>query len=328
MRTRTWPALAATLLLAACGGDSGSGGSDDGRNGTVDPATLCVDSSCGEKTVLLTIPDAENLLFSADGRLFVSGGTNVYEITRSGNEWAATALYDGSCNFTGLAIQRNTLYANCFDGKLYAARLTAQPQLQAIHDLGIAAPNGLSDGPGHTLFMANGPFSPTSLPNPQLRRVTLDPADPLKVVAEDLWTREGLLGPNGVQRKDNTIYVSNTGLGGLAELRAYDIQADGSAGPGRQVASFLSLPDDFSIVGDSFLVAGFGTSQIALIGPDGTLTSSTSLLSFSFPSQVRVGRPPLFAPTDLVVTEKGILGDNVSPIGNRLSVFRRKTQAP
>ncbi len=332
MRTRTWAALAASLLLAACGGsdsDGGDGGSDgDGRNGTVDPATLCVDSGCGEKTVLLTIPDAENLLFSASGRLFVSGGTNVYEVTRNGEEWVATPLLDGSCNFTGLAIQRDTLYANCFDKQLYAARLTAQPKLQPIHQFDIAAPNGLTDGPGNTLFLANGPLATNALPNPQLRRLKLDPSDPMKVVADEVWTRQGLLGPNGVQRKDNTIYVSNTGLGGLAEIRAYDIQADGSAGEGRQVASLLTVPDDFSIVGDSFLVAGFGTSQIALVGPDGTLTSSTALLSFSFPSQVRVGRPPLFAATDIVVTEKGILGDNVSPIGNRLSVFRRKTTTP
>ncbi|PPE75778.1 hypothetical protein C3942_02490 [Solimonas fluminis] len=329
MRTRTWSALAAALLLAGCGG--GSGGSDDsgddGRNGTVDPATLCVESGCGEKTVLLTIPDAENLLFSTDGRLFVSGGTNVYEVTRDGAEWMATPLLDGSCNFTGLAIQRDTLYANCFDKQLYAARLTAHPRLQPIHQYDIAAPNGLTDGPDHTLYLANGPLATNALPNPQVRRLKLDPQDPMKVVSDEVWTRQGLLGPNGVQRKDRTLYVSNTGLGGLAEIRAYDIQADGSAGPGRQVASLLTVPDDFSIVRDSFLVAGFGTSQISLVGPDGSI-SSTALLSFSFPSQVRVGRPPLFAPTDILVTEKGILGDNVSPIGNRLSVFRRKATTP
>ncbi len=328
MRIKTWTALAAVLLLAGCSSDGSDGSGDDGRNGTVDPATLCVESSCGEKTVLLTIPDAENLLFSADGRLFVSGGTNVFEITRNGTEWVAMPLLDGSCNFTGLAIQRNTLYANCFDKQLYAARLTAQPRLQPIHTYDIAAPNGLTDGPDNTLFLANGPLATNALPNPQVRRLKLDDLDPMKVVTDEVWTRQGLLAPNGVQRSGNTIYVSNSGLGGLAEIRAYDIQPDGSAGAGRQVASLLTVPDDFSIVRDSFLVAGFGTSQISLVGADGNVVSSTSLLSFSFPSQVRVGQPPLFAPTDILVTEKGILGDNVSPIGNRLSVFRRKATTP
>lgn len=82
--------------------------------------------------------------------------------------------------------------------------------------------------------------------------------------------------------------------------------------------------DDFSFVGDAVLVAYFGTGQIALLDASGKLQSSTTLLSFSFPSQVKLGRPPLFASDDLLVTEKGLLGDNQTPIGNRLSVFRRK----
>lgn len=325
MRTRIGIAMVAAMLLAGCGGNSGSSGTGDTG---VRPEDLCVSNDCGEKTVLLTIPDAENLLFSGDGRLFVSGGTNVYEVTRNGTEWVATPLYDGSCNFTGLAIRGDVLYANCFDGNLYAARLTAQPQLQAIHAHAVAAPNGLVDGPDHDLFLANGPFSPTSLPNPQIRRLVLDPSDPMKVLSDEVWTRQGLLGPNGVQRRDRTLYVTNTGLGGLHEIRGYPINADGSAGAGFQVASLLELPDDFSVIGDSFLVAGFLTGRIYLIGPDGTVRSNTNLLGFSFPSQVRVARPPLFAATDILVTEKGILGDNASPIGNLLSVFRRKSQTP
>src|SRR3546814_15542515 len=105
------------------------------------PATLCVDNQCGEKTVLLTIPSAENILFADDGRLFVSGGSNVFEITRDDDAYTATALYDRSCNFTGMAIVGEALYAACFDGQLYAAQLDAHPALQPIHALGLGAPN-------------------------------------------------------------------------------------------------------------------------------------------------------------------------------------------
>src|SRR3546814_7617747 len=124
-----------------------------------DPATLCVDNQCGEKTVLLTIPSAENILFADDGRLFVSGGSNVFEITRDDDAYTATALYDGSCNFTGMAIVGEALYAACFDGQLYAAQLDAHPALQPIHDLGLGAPNGLAAGPDGTLFISNGPLA-------------------------------------------------------------------------------------------------------------------------------------------------------------------------
>lgn len=308
------------LFVAACE-DSNS---HSNIGAAIDPATLCVASDCGEKTVLLTIPSAENILFADDGRLFVSGGTNVFEITRDGDDYAATPLYEGSCNFTGLAIIGEVLYANCFDGQLYAARLGAHPALQAIHDLGLGAPNGLAASAGGALYLVNGPLPTASLPAPKIVRLRLDPADPFHVVEQRDWASAGLLAPNGLQIHDGAVYVSNSGLGGLGEIRRYPINVDGSAGDGAQFASLLSVPDDFSFVGDAVLVAYFGTGQIALLDASGKLQSSTALLSFSFPSQVKLGRPPLFASDDLLVTEKGLLGDNQTPIGNRLSVFRRK----
>lgn len=318
---RTW-FTCGFLFVAACSSDNDNAG---GNDTAIDPASLCVASDCGEKTVLLTIPSAENILFADDGRLFVSGGTNVFEITRSGDDFAATPLYDGSCNFTGLAISGTVLYANCFDGQLYAAQLSAHPALQPIHDLGLAAPNGLAAGPDGALYLVNGPLATNALPAPKIVRLRLDPADPFHVIDQSDWTSAGLLAPNGLQIHGDAVYVSNSGLGGLGEIRRFPINADGSAGDGTQFASLLSVPDDFSFVGDAVLAAYFATGQIALIGADGRLQSTTALLSFSFPSQVKPGRPPLFASDDILVTEKGLLGDNVSPIGNRLSVFRRKT---
>lgn len=320
-------AALAALSLGACSSNGGDG--DDGGSAMPDPASLCVSSSCGEKIALLTIPDAENILFAPDGRLFVSGGTNVYEITRSGEGYAATPLSEAGCNYTGLAIRGDVLYANCYSGaQLHAARLTAQPRLQSIHDYGIAAPNGLVDGLDHDLYTTNGPIPSTSLPDPQVRRLRLDPADPFTVVEEMEWTREGLLGPNGVQRRGRTLYVSNTGLGTLGEIRAYDIGADGSAGPGRQFADLGAIPDDFSFAGDFILAAAYANGQITLVGPDGTIRQQTDPLSFDSPSQVALARPPLFAAGDILVTEKGVIGDNDSPIGNRLSLFRRTSQTP
>ncbi|TJY56644.1 hypothetical protein E4T66_18960 [Sinimarinibacterium sp. CAU 1509] len=313
-------ALAAlALLTAACGPEQ----HDHAGAAAVDPATLCVSSDCGSVVEQLTIPDAENILFSDDGRLFVSGGLNVYEITRDDGGLVANALYQGSCNFTGLAIIGDVLYANCFDGRLYAARLTAAPALQPIHALGLAAPNGLVAGPDHDLYLVNGPLATTALPDPKIVRLTLDPADPFTVQEQTDWFSAGLLGPNGLQRSGRTLYVSNTGLGGLGEIRTVTINADNTAGASTQLASFLSVPDDFSLIDNYILSSWYLSGQIALIDPQGSVIANTDIGSFSFPSQVRVGRPPLFPPEDLLITEKGLIGDTGSSIGNVLSVFRR-----
>jgi hypothetical protein len=124
-----WPLAAlAAAAFSACGG----GGSDVGAL-ALHPTERCFDLDCGVIETVVRIPDAENLLFSAEGRLFVSGGTQVFEIQRDAvGAFQARPLSATECNFTGLAIRAETLYANCFDGQLYAAPLTAVDTLAPI----------------------------------------------------------------------------------------------------------------------------------------------------------------------------------------------------
>ncbi len=315
-------AVAALLSLSACGDSSNHPGNPAPG---VTPSALCVASACGSKTVLLTIPDAENLLFTPAGRLFVSGGVNVYEVRQSAGRYTATPLLDGSCNFTGLALRGTVLYANCFDGQLYAAQLTATPQLQPIHDLGLASPNGLATGPEGELYVVNGPLATTALPDPKIVRLRFDANDPFVVTEQADWLPLGLLQsqPNGVQVQGRTLYFSESAAPVFGRIQTVTINADGSPGTPQVFASFNSLPDDFSLAGNQLLAAEFSSGRISLFGADGSLVSQTDANSFSFPSQLRLGQPPLFATTDVLVTEKGILGDNDSAVGNVLSVFRR-----
>ena len=310
--------LLAALSLAACKD------SPDPPAGSV-PATLCVASSCGSKTRLVTIPDAENLLFTPGGRLFVSGGTNVFEIGKSGSTYTATPLLDGSCNFTGLALRGEVLYANCFDGQLYAARLTTTPRLEAIHDLGLAAPNGLATGPDGELYLVNGPLATNALPSPKIVRLRLDATDPFKVLEQSDWLVLDTLQsqPNGVQVRGRKLYFSESSAPTQGRISTVVINADGSPGARAVFTSFNSLPDDFSLPGEELLAAYYSNGQIALFDANGALVSATDAMSFDSPSQVRLGQPPLFATSDVLVTEKGVIGENESTNGNVLSVFRR-----
>ena len=291
----------------------------------IDAANLCVASACGSKTKLLTIPDAENMLFTPAGRLFVSGGLNVYEVTRDGPGYRATALLDGSCNFTGLAVRGEVLYANCFDGQLYAAQLTSTPKLRVIYNLGLAAPNGLAAGPDGALYLVNGPLASNALPDPKIVRLGFAANDPFQVVSQSDWlTLNPLLSqPNGLQAHGAALYFSESSAPTQGRIRRAEINTDGTAGTLTTVLSFNSLPDDFSFAGDHLLVAYFSAGQIALHDTQGQLVSSTDAGSFSFPSQLRVGQPPLFSAGDVLVTEKGVLGDTDSSTGNALSLFRR-----
>jgi hypothetical protein len=313
--------FALALLLSGCGSNSTATISAVSANASA----LCVASSCGTKTKLLDIPSAENILFTPEGRLFVSGGTNVFEITRDTPGWHARPLASSSGNFTGLAQIGNVLYANCFDGNLYAAVLTATPSLLPIHALGLTSPNGLSTGQNGELYVVNGPLSSSSPPNPKIVRLKLDPANPLHVIEQTDWLTTGLSFPNGIQRRGNTLFFSDSTAAPpqLGLIKSVQILADGSAGVPQIFASFNGLPDDFSFVGDKIVAASYSNGQIILIGADGQIQSQTNPMSFDTPSGVRQGQAPLFSTNELLITEKGVVGLPPTPgYGNALSVFR------
>ena len=311
--------LALAMLLSGCINSNDSTAAANAVN-------LCVASSCGTKTKLLDIASAENILFTPEGRLFVSGGTNVFEITRDAAGWHSAPLSATAGNFTGLAQIGNVLYANCFDGNLYAGVITATPALLPIHAMGLAAPNGLSAGPYGELYVVNGPLATSTLPDPKILRVKLDPADPMHVIDQSVWLSSGLSFPNGIQRRGSTLFFSDsTALPPqLGLIKAVEILPDGTAGIPQTFASFNGLPDDFSFARDGRVLAvSYSNGQLFLIGADGQVQSQTNPLSFDNPSEVRQGQSPLFTSSELLVTEKGVIGLPPTPgYGNVLSVFR------
>lgn len=316
-------AAAAVLSLSACGGGDAIGGVPAPH-----PTERCFDLDCGVIETVARIPDAENLLFSPQGRLFVSGGTQVFEIQREPNgAFRAQPLSATECNFTGLAIRAETLYANCFDGQLYAAPLSAVQTLAPIANLGVASPNGLAVGPDDALYLANGPLATSALPDPRLLRVRLDPTDPLQVEGVGSWLDEGLLAPNGLQRSGETFYVSDSELLNPGVIRTVRWTPQGPA-EAQVLSRFTSLPDDLSLLpaadGVYVIATEFVSGGLRLIAPDGTTVASLPSGTFSSPTQARAGQPPLFSSEDLLVTEKGLIGDTQSPLGNRLSVLRRR----
>jgi hypothetical protein len=126
--TRLFSPLLILASLVACTGEEPGGASFSRTSASgSDRNTPCFNNSCAQLEELLTVPDAENMIFSDTGRLFVSGGQAVIEVVRMGNSFAGNTVSESACNFTGLAIARNTLYANCGDGTLWAGSLDSKP---------------------------------------------------------------------------------------------------------------------------------------------------------------------------------------------------------
>lgn len=316
-------------LLFACTGEAppDRGGisrtNPSGNNGNAP----CFNNSCASVEQVFTMPDAENLVFSPNGRLFVSGGQSVVEVAKNANGFVPLTVSDGSCNFTGLTVARNTLYANCGDGSLWAGSLATIPtKIKRIYSYdGTSLINGLtSSADGLTLYAVDGPLPSNGPPTPKIVKLALAPTDPLKVNTQTIWLDLAGRFPNGIQRLGNVLYFTDSEIPNLGRLNSVQIRPDGSASVPSVLATLESLPDDFTVLADGFAISYFFTGQVVKYNFLGQKVDGFNPGTFSTgTSHVRQGQGPLFSSRDLLVTEKGILGEQASPVGNRLTVVRR-----
>ncbi len=324
---RRLAALAVLSAATACGNAPAPAGGEPG-------AAPCLRSDCGELIRLVPIPDAENLRFLPDGRLIVSGGQNVYEISGSLAEgYSARPLSSENCNFTGLAVNGGRLYANCADGRLFSAPLSGDLALAPTGAIaGACLLNGLATGPDGALYAVDSPLAPDcTAQDPRILRLLVDDAG--AIVAQQDWLvgspAGGLaFGTDNVLRFPNGLAVDGDRFYGTDGGSVYRVvrQADGSAGELQPLHFAGSVLDDLSLVPSGLLVADFGGGRILRLDADGRLVEAGEAL-FESPSAVRLGQGPLFEPGDVLVTEKGVIGDTDGPAGNVLSLLRRRAGA-
>lgn len=312
-------------------------------------------SGCLEQQRIADIPDAENLLFTDDGRLFVTGGRNIYEIRAEGDEYRAFPLFDGAgglpspdddgnyCNTTGLVQHGDWVLAACQQGALW----WRQNHLLAGH-LGdgdairfqsitpdsdhpfnqLMLPNGMAVAPDGALLVADANFFAKA----GVARIRLDMNATIPVV-EEVQTRYldadlGLDTPNGVRTTDEHLFVSN----GSRVLR-FDFRDDGDID---RASRRVPYKGGFGTVVDDVMPWCGGVALTHFTGGKLIYVSATTdpetgeevfrkeiaspSFGLDFPSALAVGKGPLFGGHDLLVTEKGFLGSHFDSVGNQLSL--------
>lgn len=279
-------------------------------------------SAATRRTLVPDIPEAENLFFTPDGRLFVSGGENVFEIKRAvDGAWSKSDLFDENCLVEGITHSNGYLYGVCSmtdldtfgDAYLLAGELTAEPHMKIIgrlDDLGI--PNGMntdSQGNLYTTYSGNGTIAKLVL------------SAPLELDRVEVWSKEDLPFANGLRFIDGYAYFTTLDDWLTGHFGRIPVLPDGSAGKAEHLFERdLTVLDDLGTFGDDLVIAGFSAGNL-LFYRDGKIVAETAESVFESPTSVAQGRPPMFREDQLLVTEKGLFGVRGETDGDRLSVF-------
>ncbi|MBU0991699.1 MAG: hypothetical protein KJ737_04310 [Proteobacteria bacterium] len=291
-------------------------------------------TACGDVTFIATIPDAENSLITSDGRLFVSGSYNLYEITREADgTFISHRLIEEDLYFGGLGEYNGHVYtlksgpglSIIFDPEpvLVISDLNAihpqdgpQPSAMVFKEIpltGMVMPNGLAiDSEGH-LFIAD-------FFGAKIYRCDIHDNDPENVDGPYDCGLEGLALPNGLAIVDSFLYFTDGG-----SVKKAEIMEEGVLGPAQVIFSGRIALDDLTAYQDSLVVCDSVYGTIFQLSTDGNLLRETKAETFAFPSSVCIGSGPMFGTGDVIVTEKGILYEPKSSFGNRVVLFKVDT---
>eukprot|EP00128_Syssomonas_multiformis_P000110 Colp12_sorted_trinity150504_noHs@27705 len=265
--------------------------------------------------------DAENQHFTDDGRLFITAGDNVYEITKDNTTGAFNKLplTSGKDYYLGIVQRHNHLFVlkqiNCCglfgrSSWLSVAEIIPgeTPKFRDVYELkGFSLANGLAMDAQNRLYVADTAYS--LFKGGKVVRLIIDENDPFKVAKEELWLDHSQAHhPNGLKIWNQTVFFSD----GFHLKRVY-IQADGTPSTVESVYTFKTLLDDMNLIEVDWLpyplfaVCDYSQGAITFLDFDLNVYAQTPAGTFYYPSSVIQGRPPMFKQNEIIVTDKGIV---------------------
>lgn len=285
----------------------------------------------GPNTILTKdIYDAENILFASNGRLFVSGGDNFYEIV---NKTSKVPLFDYKLQLYTLGIVEYQKYIITVDNKgtLWCSNDTIAAMNFSMRKLytipNVSLPNGMAIGKNDILYVAD-----TAMNHPirggQIVQIQFAYQHGVVVVLQchlNWLAAPAIKHPNGIRFKDDALLVTDTN-------RLLRIGIDTNNRPttvDTVYSQSVIYLDDLNIINmrghEYVLVADYLYSTLIVLAYDGTVippkftfVNETQRMMFAAPSSLAQGQPPMFTDTDILVTNKGIVQSHVQ-WGNFLS---------
>lgn len=298
--------------------------------------------------------DAENTVFSADGRLFCTGGANIYEITRPGGPNSTTPLHAEAlaepAYYLGMVVVSNWLVAlrsegpGCKSGRnsLVAAELMpgVAPVFTEVAEVTNASlSNGMAlHAASRCIFITD--TAPLQLlpAGGQVLRMCLRPGTPAPGVPPAFgpvfnWGANDTKHPNGLKIFNDTMFLATTES---LPSRMYHVTVlpDGSRGAAKDEILRETWFDDLNLVFHPHRslplmpVADYSGGVILwydVYAANPTIVWEMPLardwlgLDRMNPSSVLQGQPPMFDRSELIITDKGIVC--LSGAGDQLVVF-------
>ena len=321
-------------------------------------STVALASGCVDKQTITHVGDAENILFTDSGRLIVSGGDNIYEVTASSGSYKTEPLFlDGrgnerECNFTGIVQKDNWLISSCVETKwliftnnhLVAANLNESPlrfnQISANSNDpydSLFLPNGLALAPNQDLLVADYNLFATA----GVARISLDftgnQPQIIDIEKNYVGVNHGISTPNGVRVDGNHLFVSD---GNAVKRFAFDenggvpthVEKNGLTEANETLVwkgGLATIVDDIMPYCGGVAITSYLGGKLIFVKQEldnegnerFVELADTGPLAFNSPSSMAVGQAPLFSGYQLMVTEKGLLQETGSNFGNRLSAM-------
>lgn len=280
-------------------------------------------SGCQPKVA--TIPSAENMRMTKDGRLFVTGSQGIYEIKKGNDKYTTNKLNTDNCQYKGLAEMNDWLYTLCIESyggldstapfykfastSIWAYPLKEDPSTAKLRRLSpvVSAyflPNGMDALPekNQLIVADDNPLFDYAISLVDIRFESNEPVGVRITGSQAQWINEaqGVTRAKGVRVIDNSVFFTAKG-----ELRRVDLDENGEP---ITTATLLykdkSIFYDLAPYCDGVVIADFLKGQLVYVNKEGTKAQVIQKGLFT-PSAVVMNAAPMFDDDVYLVSELG-----------------------